>query len=224
MTVGQRDDLVGSGDADADRPALHSVSVAAVIVRDDGRILAIQRRDNCDWQPPGGVVEWHETITGALVREVEEEAGVTVKPVALTGVYKNLDRAIVALVYLCRIQRRVWTKWRSTGEETVAVRWMSRREVIEEMDAVFAARILDGLDYRVKPAVRHHNGRTFVWAWLRWGTRWINPVVRRSIALIPVVDRVASTHVEGGLFRGASLALVSAVVLVVLLGLVVVRL
>lgn len=220
MTVGRRDELVGSTDPDADRPALHSVSVAAVIVRDDGRILAIQRRDNDDWQPPGGVVERHETITSALVREVEEEAGVTVKPVALTGVYKDLDRAIVALVYRCRIQRRVWTKWRSTGAETVAVRWLSRREVVEEMDGVFAARILDGLDCRVKPAVRHHNGRAFVWAWLRWGNRWMNPVSRRSAALIPVVDRVASPQADSALFAGASLALVSAVLVVGLLGII----
>lgn len=218
MTVGQREGLAGSRDPEADLPAVHSVSVAAVIVRGDGRILAIRRRDSDDWQPPGGVVERHETITRALIREVEEEAGVTVKPVALTGVYKNLERAIVALVYRCRIQRRVWTKWRSTGDETVAVRWMSRREVIEEMDGVFAARILDGLDYQAKPAVRHHNGRAFVWAWSRWGTRWMNPVSRRSAALIPVVDRVASTKVEGGMFSGASLALVAAVLLVGLFG------
>ena len=90
------------------------------------------------------------------------------------------------------------------------------------MDGVFAARILDGLDHQTKPAVRYHNGRAFVWAWLRWATRWMNPISRRSAgALIPVVDRVASTKVEGGMFSGASLALVAAVLLVGLFGILV---
>lgn len=223
VTAGQRDQLAGGTDTEMARPGptLHSVSVAAVIVRDDGRILTIQRRDTGDWQPPGGVLERHETITGALIREVEEEAGVTVKPVALTGVYKNLDNGIVALVYRCRIRRRVWTKWRSTGDETIDVRWMSRREVIAEMDGVFAARILDGLDHQTKPAVRYHNGRAFVWAWLRWATRWMNPISRRSAgALIPVVHRVATSRGERGIVSGVSLALVSGVLLAGIVGVV----
>jgi 8-oxo-dGTP diphosphatase len=32
----------------------HSVSVAAVITDDDGRVLVVQRRDNGKWQLPGG--------------------------------------------------------------------------------------------------------------------------------------------------------------------------
>jgi hypothetical protein len=32
----------------------HSVSVAGVTVRDDGRILVIKRRDNGQWQAPVG--------------------------------------------------------------------------------------------------------------------------------------------------------------------------
>jgi hypothetical protein len=30
----------------------HSVSVAGIVVRDDGRVLAIHRRDNHHWEPP----------------------------------------------------------------------------------------------------------------------------------------------------------------------------
>src|SRR5690606_35518597 len=37
----------------AERP--HSVSVAGVIVDDSDRALLIQRRDNGQWEPPGGV-------------------------------------------------------------------------------------------------------------------------------------------------------------------------
>src|SRR5271166_4286482 len=75
----------------------HSVSVAAVITDDHGRALLIQRRDNRHWEPPGGVLELAETIQDGLRREVAEETGLEIEPIALTGVYKNMPRGIVAL-------------------------------------------------------------------------------------------------------------------------------
>src|SRR3954449_4721852 len=81
---------------------LHSVSVAGVVVDEAGRVLVIQRRDNGRWEPPGGVLERDETFEEGVVREVAEETGVTVHVERLTGVYKNMVRGIVALVYRCR--------------------------------------------------------------------------------------------------------------------------
>src|SRR5699024_3153918 len=40
---------------------LHSVSVAGAVIREDGRTLVIKRRDNGNWEPPGGVLELDET-------------------------------------------------------------------------------------------------------------------------------------------------------------------
>lgn len=39
---------------------LHSVSVAGAVIRDDGRMLVIKRRDNGNREPPGGVLELDE--------------------------------------------------------------------------------------------------------------------------------------------------------------------
>lgn len=44
-----------------------------------------------------------EIIQAGLVRKVQEETGVQVEPVALSGVYKNIRRGIIALVFRCRI-------------------------------------------------------------------------------------------------------------------------
>src|SRR3954451_6983963 len=81
---------------------IHSVSVAGIVVDKAGRVLVIQRRDNARWEPPGGILERDETFEEGVVREVAEETGVTVKVERLTGVYKNMTRGIVALVYRCR--------------------------------------------------------------------------------------------------------------------------
>src|SRR5690349_3502109 len=81
----------------------HSVSVAAVIADEFGRVLVTQRRDNGHWEPPGGVLETQESILDGLKREVREETGLTVEPVRLTGVYKNMARGIVALMFRATI-------------------------------------------------------------------------------------------------------------------------
>ena len=81
----------------------HSVSVAAAIIDQAGRLLAVRRSDNGHWEPPGGVLELDETIHAGLRREVREETGLEVEPEALTGVYKNMRHGIIALVFRCRI-------------------------------------------------------------------------------------------------------------------------
>ena len=50
----------------------HSVSVAAVVTDDTGRVLVVQRRDNGEWQIPGGILELDESIPDGVRREVQE--------------------------------------------------------------------------------------------------------------------------------------------------------
>ena len=65
------------------------VLVAAVVLLDpDGRILIAQRPEGKSmaglWEFPGGKVEPGETPEEALVRELQEELGVTPRPTSLT--------------------------------------------------------------------------------------------------------------------------------------------
>lgn len=149
---------------DEDPRAGHSVSVAAVVVDNGGgRILAIRRRDTGEWQPPGGVLESDEQVEAGLVRQVREETGAVVSPLALTGVYKNLDRGILALVFRCKIEGGDI----GPTAEAEQVRWMTPAEADANMDEVFAVRVHDALDYDRRRLtgglpVRNHDGRTLV--------------------------------------------------------------
>ncbi|WP_033321215.1 NUDIX hydrolase [Streptomyces yerevanensis] len=134
---------------------LHSVSVAGVVVRDDGRVLAIRRADNGTWEPPGGVLELDERPEDGAVREVLEETGVRVSVERLTGVYKNMSRGIVALVFLCRPVDGV----ERTSNESTAVEWLTPEEAEKWMGEVYAVRVLDALDAASAPHVRVHDGR-----------------------------------------------------------------
>lgn len=134
---------------------LHSVSVAGVVVRDDGRVLAIRRADNGTWEPPGGVLELDERPEDGVVREVLEETGIRVSVEHLTGVYKNMSRGVVALVFRCRPVDGV----ERTSSESTAVEWLTSDEVEKWMGEVYAVRVLDALDAAANPHVRAHDGR-----------------------------------------------------------------
>ena len=134
-------------------PARHSVSVSGIITDDEGRALLVQRRDNQHWEPPGGVLELDESIEAGLCREVREETGLEVEPVALSGVYKNMPRGIVALVFRCKA---------TSGElrpsdETQGFRWATADEVRELTTEAYGIRVMDAL--RDAPAaIRQHDG------------------------------------------------------------------
>ena len=133
----------------------HSVSVAGVIIDDAGRALLIQRRDNGHWEPPGGVLEAGETIPEALEREVLEETGIKIAhPATLTGIYKNMNALIIAMVFRCEALGGSAT----TGAETRAVRWVTRDEVSQLADEAYAVRVLDAMDAANPPAIRAHDG------------------------------------------------------------------
>ncbi|MGD9526850.1 MAG: NUDIX hydrolase [Dehalococcoidia bacterium] len=136
----------------------HSVSVAGIVIRDDGRILAIQRRDNAHWEPPGGVLELDETFEAGVRREVLEETGVEVDVERLTGVYKNMPRGIVALVFRCRPQGIALT----STDEARRVTWLTVDEITDQMDPAYAVRVTDALGDA--PVTRAHDGTHLVTA------------------------------------------------------------
>jgi ADP-ribose pyrophosphatase YjhB (NUDIX family) len=136
------------------QPARHSVSVSGVISDDHGRVLLIRRRDNQHWEPPGGVLELTETIHDGLRREIREETGLDIEPDALTGVYKNMPRGIIALVFRCKITGGQLT----ANDEVTAFRWVSEADIYQLTSEAYAVRLLDSLREGSAPAIRQHDG------------------------------------------------------------------
>jgi 8-oxo-dGTP diphosphatase len=131
----------------------HSVSVTGIVVRDDGRVLIVQRRDNGQWEPPGGVLELGETFEQGVLREVAEETGVTIRVDRLTGAYKNLTRGIVALVFRCTPVAGEPTP----NDEAQHVLWASTDEVRARMTPAYAIRVFDALR-GTDATARSHDG------------------------------------------------------------------
>lgn len=132
----------------------HSVSVAAAIFDEAGEnVLLIQRRDNGHWEPPGGILEHGETLQDGLRREVLEETGATVEIGPLTGIYRNVARDIVALVFQCTLTSDPV----GSTEEAAQVAWQPLTQVNNLLQPVYAVRITDAAEPG-EAAVRSHDG------------------------------------------------------------------
>jgi 8-oxo-dGTP pyrophosphatase MutT (NUDIX family) len=120
----------------------HVVGVCGAVLDDAGRVLVVERRQPARWELPGGALELDEPLLDGVVREVQEETGLAVEPLALTGVYQNMSLGPVALTFACRRVGGVET----VSDETSAWRWVGRHGVADLMPPARAARALDALD------------------------------------------------------------------------------
>jgi len=94
-----------------------------------------------------------ESIEEGLGREVRKKTGLTVEPVSLTGVYKNMNRGIAALVFRCRL-----LGWQLTAnDEVTEFHWTTADEVANMVSETYAVRVLDTLQDNATPAVRQHD-------------------------------------------------------------------
>jgi 8-oxo-dGTP diphosphatase len=74
-----------------DRPL---VGVGAVIFRGEEVLLVRRGQEPAkgSWSLPGGLVELGEDLTAAILREVQEETGLTVKVLGITAVLERIYR------------------------------------------------------------------------------------------------------------------------------------
>ncbi len=101
--------------------------VACALVDVDGRILLAQRPEGKAlaglWEFPGGKLETGERPEDALIRELKEELGITVKHACLAPLtfasYAYDDFHLLMPLYVCR-------RWEGdvTGREGQAVAWV----------------------------------------------------------------------------------------------------
>lgn len=70
------------------------VGVGGVVIQ-DGAVLLVQRRSEPlagQWSLPGGAVELGETLEEAVVRELREETGLTVRVLELVEAFERITR------------------------------------------------------------------------------------------------------------------------------------
>lgn len=112
-------------------------SVAVLPTDTEGRALLVRQTDSGRWATIGGSVDVDESPDAAAVREAREEVGIEVELTEILGVlggpefrltYPNGDQcAYVSIVYAARV---VGGELQPDGDETDAVKWFSRDELV----------------------------------------------------------------------------------------------
>lgn len=108
--------------------------VAAALIDPDGRVLIAQRPPGRDmaglWEFPGGKVETGEKPEDALIRELAEELGITVKEPCLApftfASHTYADFHLLMPLYICR-------RWEgmATAREHAALKWARLRDLAQ---------------------------------------------------------------------------------------------
>jgi len=133
-------------------------SVTGLVFDDAGRLLLVQHADRNIWVLPGGAIDPGETPADALVREMWEETGLHVRPVAVRGVfsgpdflvrYANGDECIYVMsVFVCDV---LGGQPRPDGVETLDVRYWTQAEAMKLPTPPWAHAILPSLFARTGP-------------------------------------------------------------------------
>ena len=112
--------------------AAPTVHVAAAVIEVDGRVLVSRRFDSAHqggkWEFPGGKLEAGESVTQALIRELQEELGITALEYhSLIKIHYEYPEKRVLL--------DVWKVSRFTGKahgrEGQAIQWLSHKQLCD---------------------------------------------------------------------------------------------
>ncbi|MBM3222649.1 MAG: NUDIX domain-containing protein [Candidatus Tectomicrobia bacterium] len=109
----------------------YNVGVGGAVVH-EGRLLLVRRasrRGRGNWQVPGGFIEPDETIEQAVVREVEEEAGVTAAVEGVLGLRNRYDLDSGNSLYIVLLLRPLSGEPKPDGKEVDRAEYFSMAEI-----------------------------------------------------------------------------------------------
>jgi len=131
--------------------ATPKVDVRGAVFR-DAEVLLVRERSDGRWTVPGGWVDVNDSPSGAVVREVREESGFTVRPVKLAAVIDKSRHPhppgvhhIYKLMFLCELQGGA----ASPSDETDAVDFFP----LQALPELSTGRILPA---QIERLYRHH--------------------------------------------------------------------
>lgn len=106
------------------------IQVVCAIIEHQHKVLVTQRSVRMDqaglWEFPGGKCEAGESEAEALVREIQEELHIRIRPEQLLGRFphQDLDKSLCLIAYTCS-----WRSGELKLEEHAASRWLHKNEL-----------------------------------------------------------------------------------------------
>lgn len=100
-------------------------AVAALVLDDQDRVLLAYHRDDEAWLLPGGSVQTGESLHEAVVREVEEETGISARPIQPRAIIEHSvqhageSRSFKTVIFSARAASTTIGKQLGTPEEPI---------------------------------------------------------------------------------------------------------
>ena len=111
----------------------YNIGVGGAVVH-DGRLLMVRRasrRGRGNWQLPGGFIEPDETIEQAVVREVQEEAGVMAEVEGVLGLRNRYDQDVGNGIYIVLLLKPVSGEPKADGREVDQAGYFTLEQIRE---------------------------------------------------------------------------------------------
>jgi len=113
------------------------VGAAAAVLQEDGRLLAVQRRDSENWELPAGFSDLGENAAHTVQRITLEETGLKIMPETILAIYSSSDFNItfangdevknVGTLFRARV---VEGQLKADGREILQAAWLSPAEFL----------------------------------------------------------------------------------------------
>jgi 8-oxo-dGTP diphosphatase len=144
---------------DPSAPRPHDVlpAVFAAVRNAAGEILLVRRIDDGFWELPGGRIEVGESATEALIREVDEESGITIELTGVSGVYSDpthilvdpdntVHQQLAICFHAAPAPHALTTQPRPDGTETSAAAWFTTTDTDDvKMHPAMRVRLRDAV-------------------------------------------------------------------------------
>jgi 8-oxo-dGTP diphosphatase len=147
----------------------YNIGVGGAVVRDDTLLLVrrASRHGRGNWQLPGGFIEPDETIEQAVVREVQEEAGVTAAVEAVLGLRSRYDIENGNGIYVVLLLNLIRGEPKADGHEVDHAEFFSLEQIrqlspLPPVNWEIAQRVLSGDRRLLRPKpLTNLNGAKF---------------------------------------------------------------
>ncbi|MBI5073019.1 NUDIX hydrolase [Candidatus Woesearchaeota archaeon] len=120
---------------DGDLMTTQQIGVKAIIEK-NGKVLLIRRSSKYEhltdaWDIPGGRLEFGEEPEAGLQREIQEETGLELDEIKqildATTVFKNEEKQIVRITYLCTVKETNQTG--KISDEHTSLEWIPKEKL-----------------------------------------------------------------------------------------------
>lgn len=137
-------------------------AVAAIVFNNKGEVLLQRRRDVGTWGVISGHVEFGESVTEAILREIQEETATSASIKRLIGIYSSplsqtyqyTDRTVQYVTSYFEVNLLTDIPPHFSNEETAELRFFPPDAIPEELALVNPYWLQDALDTQADPFMR----------------------------------------------------------------------